>query len=530
MKRPLLLIPALALTLTSCGDPGQSEASGEFPERLVLADRAAAKKYHPASGFGQTGVSPVYDGLLRPKAGSPDTIPEFEPALAAEMPTHNADATEWTVKLKTGIKFSDGSDFDSADVKASYDVARNLKAGSEVVARYNMIDEVQTPDEHTVVFRLKYPLAEMHSRLAYAITPSEKTNDSVPVADSELNTHPVGTGPYVFVSHKADETVLKANENYWGGTPPVRELVITTAADDTARAQRVVAGEVDGAAIPPAQAASVKNAKNLNIDVAHTADWRGISFPKVPELADPKVRQALNYGVDRQALIDGTLSGYGVSIDTLLSKLYGDAHNPQVGFKYDTAKAEQLLDEAGWVKGADGMRQKDGKPFHIDLFYAGNDTTRRDIAVEFASQMKKLGLDFELKSGTWDEIAPQLSKAAAVLGGGSAPYDPTVMVYEYLHTRTEATSKYANPGDYGSAELDALLDEARSEVDTDKRNELWKKAQELYFDNPSALVLLNLDHIYVSKPNGYQKPGVIIEPHIHDATWGPWWRMSEWSK
>lgn len=531
MKRFLATASVVVcMALTGCGDPGQTASQGDFPERLVLADRAAGKSYHPATGYGQTGVSPVFDGLLRPKSVASTGIPEFEPALAAEMPTHNADASVWSIKLKKGIKFSDGSDFDSADVKASYDLARNLKAGSEVVARYDMIQEVQTPDEHTVVFQLKYPVAEMISRFAYAITPSELTNDSVPVANSQINTHPVGTGPFTFASRKGDETVYKANESYWGGSPLVKELVVTTAADDTARAQRVVAGEVDGAAIPPTQAASVKNAKNIQMDVAHTADWRGISFPKVPELEDTKVRLALNYGVDRQAIIDGPLNGYGVPIDSLLSKIYGEAHDPKLTYGHDRAKAEQLLDEAGWKKGPNGMREKDGKPFHITLYYAGNDTTRRDIAVEFSSQMKALGLDFDLKSGTWNDITPQLDKAAAVLGGGSAPYDVTVMVYEYWHTRTESSGKYANPGNYGSAELDQVLEQARGEVDAEKRNALWRKAQQLYFENPAELPLLNLNHVYISKPNAYGKPDLLVEPHIHDATWGPWWRMSEWTK
>lgn len=118
--------------VTACGDPGQSEASGdsEHPTRLVLADRKAGDGFHPATGYGQTGVSPVYDGLLRPVPNGPEKVPNFVPALAAEMPTSNADATEWTVKLREGVKFTDGSDFDAEDVKASYAIARDLESGS----------------------------------------------------------------------------------------------------------------------------------------------------------------------------------------------------------------------------------------------------------------------------------------------------------------------------------------------------------------------------------------------------------------
>lgn len=148
--------------LVACGDPSRQASGGEghYPTRLILADRQAGDGFHPATGYGQTGVSPVYDGLLRPEPSSQDKVPNFVPALAAEMPKRNADSTEWTVKLKEGVKFSDGSDFDANDVKASYEVARDISAGSEVVSRYEIIDDVQIKDPHTVVFKLNSPLAE----------------------------------------------------------------------------------------------------------------------------------------------------------------------------------------------------------------------------------------------------------------------------------------------------------------------------------------------------------------------------------
>ena len=182
-------------------------------------------------------MSPIYDGLLRPEPSSSDKVPNFVPALAAEMPKHNADSTKWTVKLKEGVKFSDGSDFDAEDVKASYDVAKDISVGSEVVSRYDIIDEVQIQDPHTVVFKLRSPLAEMLSRLTYAIAPSEMLGKGA-ITQSKLNTEPVGTGAYHLKERRGDETIFEANDNYFDGAPEVKELVVTTAADDTARAAR----------------------------------------------------------------------------------------------------------------------------------------------------------------------------------------------------------------------------------------------------------------------------------------------------
>lgn len=517
--------------LVACGDPSRQASGGEgqYPTRLVLADRKAGDGFHPATGYAQTGVSPIYDGLLRPEPSSSDKVPNFVPALAAEMPKHNADSTKWTVKLKEGVKFSDGSDFDAEDVKASYDVAKDISVGSEVVSRYEIIDEVQIQDPHTVVFKLRSPLAEMLSRLTYAIAPSEMLGKGA-VTQSKLNTEPVGTGAYHLKERRGDETIFEANDNYFDGAPEVKELVVTTAADDTARAQRVAAGEIDGAAIPPSQLKGLEGKDGISVDVTKTADWRGISFPETPEFADPKVRLALNLAADRQAFIDGPLAGQGTPISGLLSSIYGDAHDPALDFQHDVAKAEKLLDEAGWKKNSQGVREKDGKPFHVDLYYAGNDTLRRDIAIEFVSQMKKLGLEFETKSSTWQDIEPKVHDVSVVLGGGSAPYDATVMAYEYLHTRTPETGKWANPGNYGSKKLDDLLDETRSENDEAKRNQLWRKIQAEHAENPSMLALANVNHIYVSKENSWKKPNLLLEPHIHGVTWGPWWRLAAWKK
>ncbi|MEJ5928980.1 ABC transporter substrate-binding protein [Corynebacterium sp. H128] len=533
MRRTLPVLTLLALTglgVSACGDPGATSAAvdKQHPARLVLADGESDVNYHPATGYGQAGVSPVYDGLLRLAPTQPGRIPDFKPALAQDLPQANADASQWTVKLKEGIKFSDGTDFDANDVKASYDVAKDPETGSEVAAVYNVIKDVQAPDSHTVVFTLQYPLSQFNSYLTYAIAPSERVAQGK-VTENELNQQPVGTGAYELVEKRGDETIFKANESYWDGAAPVKELVITTAADDTSRAQRVAAQEFDGAVIPSALAKSVAGNKNVRVDAAKGADWRAVSLPGTPELQDPKVRQALNLAVDRQAVVDGPLAGYGTPLGTLISDIYGDAHDPSAVFNLDTAKAERLLDEAGWAKGTNGIRHKDGKPFHVVLYYHGSDTGRRDVAIEFAGQMKKLGIEFEPKAGTWDEITPKMNEAAVLLGGGDTPYDVDMMAYSNMHTRTEATSEYANPGNYGSPELDDVLQQARTEIDTTKRNELWRKAQQLWLENPSVLMLAHVDHVYVSQVNEWHKPDLLLEPHIHGATWGPWWRVAEWT-
>lgn len=521
-------VPIVALSIVACAP--QDERDADYPARLTLADKDTADNFHPASGYGQTGISPIYDGLLRPDpANGPDSIPDLIPALAADEPEPNDDASEWTVRLREGVTFHDGTAFDAEDVRATYEVARDAGAGSKVTFRYDLIDDVEVVDDHTVKFRLAYPYGGFKSRLTLAIAPSELVGEGT-VVDGPLGENPVGTGPYSVAGRSADEVRYQANENYWGGEPQVESFVVTLAADDAARAQRVASGEIDGANVPPSIAASFGDRDGIEVIAARSADWRGISLPDHPFLRDPQVRRALNIAVDRQAMVDGPLSGHGRPISTALPEIYGDSHNPDAVFDHDTAEAERMLDEAGWRRGADGIREKDGVRAEVTLYYAGADTLRRDMGIEFSAQMERIGVSFPTKASTWDEITPRLGEAAAVLGGGSSPFDEDLMAYELLHTRQENTSEYSNPGNYGSAELDELLDRARRETDPATRAGLYREVQAKYMDDPSNIFVATIDHLYLARPNAWDKGQLILEPHIHGATWGPWWNLAEWRK
>lgn len=519
---------AAALAMAACGDPGQS--GEDYPGSLKLADKDTVDNFHPATGYGQTGVSPIYDGLLRPDpVNGPGTIPDLVPALAAADPEPNADATEWTVRLRDGVTFHDGTGFDAADVKATYDVARDAAAGSKISYRYDLIDDVEVIDDRTVTFRLAHPYGGFRSRLTLAIAPSELVGEGS-VADGPLGEKPVGTGAYAVTERSGDMVRYTANADYWGGTPEVGEFLVTLAADDAARAQRVASGELDGAHVPSSVAASFTDREGIEVISAPSADWRGISFPKHPFLAEPAVRRALNIAVDRDAMIAGPLSGHGRAISTGIPAIYGDAHDPAAVFEHDTAEAERLLDEAGWRRGDDGVRAKDGVRAEVPLYYAGADTQRRDLGIEFSAQMERIGVSFPTHASTWDDITPRLGDVAAVLGGGSSPWDPDLMAYDLFHTREPDTSEYSNPGDYGSAELDATLDEARRATEEATRARLYREAQQMFMDNPANIFVATIDHVYLAKENKWDKGPLILEPHIHGALWGPWWNLGSWRK
>ncbi len=298
-----------ALLITSCSSPTGTDSSGNN-DGLVLADGYELGGYNPVAGFGAAGEAKMYDGLVRLTGGT--GMPGFEPSLAAEMPTANADATVWTVKLRDGVTFSDGSTFDAADVVATYKAILDPASASEARSSYDMISDVVAVDDSTVEFRLAYSYAPLLTKMLIGMVPSESLATPGLAAESPLNTAPVGTGPYTLADLSPDRAVFEANENYWDGAPEIKKLTLLYVPDDNTRAQRMVSGEIDGTNLPPLLANTFSGKDNMSVTAHQSADWRGLSLPtNNPVAGDKAVRMALNLAADRQSMIDNVLGGHG---------------------------------------------------------------------------------------------------------------------------------------------------------------------------------------------------------------------------
>ncbi|GAB78748.1 peptide/nickel transport system substrate-binding protein [Austwickia chelonae] len=513
-----------ALALTGCGSPNHpSTAAGKS---LVIADSRDVNKYNPLDGHGEHGNSPIYDGLLQMESSADTSPPQLKPALADKLPETSEDGLTWTVSLRKDVTFSDGTTFDADDVVATYRSIADPKVATSYASELAMMESVEAVDPHTVKFTLKKPYAEFGSRMLMGIAPSEKLDGS-PVDKSPLNSKPVGTGPYVLAESSAEKAVFTANPKHWRGKPEIEKVTYIRVADDNTRAQRMAAGEIDGTVLPPTLAATLKNKDNLVHTSVRSVDFRAISLPKTSAFAqDPVGRMAMNQAVDRQAMVDKILAGEGSPATTPVPAEMGDAHEPGATIAHDVAAAEKALDAAGWVKGDDGVRAKDGQRAGFTLMYAAADTVRSQIAIAFAADMKKIGVDITLEGSTWDKIEPQLGKAGLVLGSGKHPTSIDSLLYNPLHRRdANTTSPYSNPGNYGSETLDNLLETARHEQDPAARAKTYRDLQTEYAKDPGSVFLLTLRHTYVAKKGAPGAGKTILEPHVHDAGWGPRWNL-----
>ncbi|MFD3591838.1 ABC transporter substrate-binding protein [Nocardia sp. NPDC058640] len=522
--RPLFAVgAALTVALTSCGAPDSGSA-----DSLVLADAYELGGYNPVAGYGAAGEAKVYDGLLKLTGGT--GMPGFAPALATALPTPDAQATVWTTPLRAGVRFSDGSEFDAADVVATYRAILDPASASEVRSSFSMIERVEPVDPLSVRFTLRHPYAAFPTKLLIGIVPSEAVAVPGPATESPLNTAPIGTGPYRLTALEPTRAVFEANESYWGGAPSVKRLTVLYVPDDNTRAQRMASGELDGTSLPPLLAGTF--AGRMTVQANTSADWRGVSMPEGdPVAGDRAVRMALNYAVDRQGMIDNILGGYGRPAYTPFAGVYGESHNPAVSFAFDRGKAGQILDDAGWRAGSDGVRAKDGVRARFTVMYNSTDTLRRDLTLAFASDARRVGIEVDLEALSWDRIEPRIEQAGILLGGGSEPYDPDTQAYNTLHSPDPgAGSPYDNASRHTDPAIDGLLETARRSIDPVVRAAAYREVQSRYAQDPSHIFLVHLDHTYVVKDSSWQMSGPILEPHAHGVTWGPWWSLQTWTR
>nr|WP_174257776.1 ABC transporter substrate-binding protein [Phytoactinopolyspora alkaliphila] len=527
----LVLIAGVVLA-AGCGAPSEGGTSDDVLHQLVLADSYEPENLNPVTGHGEDGSSKVYDGLLR-LAATENGAPVLEPALAESLPEVNDDATQWTVTLRDDVTFHDGSEFDADDVVATFEAILDPEFASPLASSYAMLESVEKLGEREVRFHLDHPYAAFDTRMLLGIVPGEAVRDPGPVEESSLNTDPVGTGPYRLAEwRRGDQLVLEANEEYWGGVPDVSRLTVVSAPDDNTRAQRMRAGDFDGAWLPPKLAATFEGIDGMDVVANPSADWRGITMPSDhPVTGDRDIRLALNLAVDREAMIETVLAGYGVPAFTLIPEALGVFYDPTAVFEHDVEAARRLLDEAGWLEGDDGIRVKDGQRAEFTVMYFPSETLRRDLGQAFVSDARAVGVEVSLEGVDRPAFRPRIPEDAGVLGGGDFPFDPDPQVYTSLHSRFadyDANNPFLNPTAYRNDAVDAALDAGRGSLDDDERVAAYRTIQRELIENPPYVMLAFLDHTYVVRGDDWTGSAAVVEPHAHGVAWGPWWNLHEW--
>ena len=460
MKKLLSLAVVMAITTASIA---MAAPSGTFRQahELGFGDKSSLDPIAKGRVFQIT--EKIMNRLVRPGLDGKPT------ADLATSWSANADATVWTMKLRRGVTFHDGSSFDAADVVYSLSRVLDPELGSPARSAVKMVKSVEAVDDLTVRITLDTPFADMPLQLMdYRLRMlPEGSGDTIATTG-------IGTGPFKIEKFDASgTTILVANNDYWEGAPGVARMEVIGIPDGQARLQALLGGQLDmERGITAQQRVMLDSSAKFDIQVIPSGNWRGLVFrTDVEPFSDARVRKALRLAADRQELIDLVLGGGGViACDTPVEP--NDQYRADISCAQDIAGAKKLLADAGFPNG-----------LSVDVHVATLEPTWPTLAVAYQAQAAKAGITVNVvqkpSDGYWSEV--WMKKDVSATRWNERPAD------QALHEIYLSTAKW-NESYYKDGAFDNLLATARRELDFNKRKALYVKAQNHLWETAGTLI------------------------------------------
>ncbi|MBZ5202799.1 ABC transporter substrate-binding protein [Planomicrobium chinense] len=491
-----LMLLLLATALYGCssdnasdnteGDSGDSGDSGE-PKVLIFGRGGDSVSLDPIAvtdGESYKVTKNIFDTLVN--FGEQDT--EIHPGLASEW-TAAEDGLTYTFTLEEGVKFHDGTDFNAEAVVANFE--RWAAGNADQFPYYgsmfggfgdeegHVIDSVTATGDYEVEFKLKRPQAPFLKNLAMSSF-GIASPTAFEAAGDKFGDAPVGTGPFKFVEWKRNDSItIEKNADYWvEGEPKLDQVVFRSIPDNSARLNALLSGEIDLAdGITPSDGATVEGDANLQLfeRPSMNVGYLGLTTTREP-FDDPKVRQAMNHAIDKQAIVDAFFEGRGEIAKNPMPPVISGYNDSIEDYDYNPEKAKELLAEAGLPDG-----------FEMELYAMPVPRPYMPDGQKVAEAIQKnladVGVTANIVSFEW---ATYLEKAANgeadafLLGWTGDNGDADNFLYVLLDQDNIGSNNYTY---YENQELHDILIEAQTEVDEDKRNELYGKAQEIIHED-----------------------------------------------
>lgn len=474
----LLIAITSLLALIAC-------SSRPDPSTLVMIIESSPTNLDPRVGL--DAQSERIDSLLFDDLLTRDEHLNVQPQLAEswEIP----DALTYIFRLHHGVKFHDGRPLTSRDVKWTFDSLLQGKILSTKSAAYRFVDHIDAPDDFTVVFHLKQPFATLLWNL------SDGAIGIVPYGSGdEAASHPVGSGPFRFVSAEQDkEVVIERNDDYWGDKPHLKRVRFAVVPDTTTRALELRKGSADVEinALTGDLVVALERQPNLEVLRGPGTVLSYLAFNlRDPTLRDRRVRQAVAYVIDRQPFIHYLQRDFARPAYSLLPPESWAYDGDVPHYDHDPERARQLLDQAGYPA-VNGVR------FHVTMKTSTEESTRL-LAAVLQQQLREVGIALDIRTFEFATFFSDVTRGAYQLHslrwvGGNEDPD----IFEYVFHSDKFAPHGANRTYYSNPRADALIDQARGELDPGKRKILYAQLQQILAEDLPYVDLWYQDNVLI---------------------------------
>ena len=463
----------------------------------------------------------IYDGLVR----FADGTLEVEPALAEGWDI-SEDGTVYTFFLRQDVTFHDGTPFDADAVAFNFDRMLDEAHPYHDTGPFPLsfffsgITDTEVVDDHTVRFHLDEPYAPLLSNLAY---PTGLIVSPAAVMDhgAEYGRNPVGTGPFRFAVWEPNRQVaVERNPDYWDGVPPLRGVVFRPITDNNARVTEILSGGIDLMVEVPPQMVSTfaENDAFVVHEQAGPHLWFLILNLREAPFDDVRMRRAVNYAINKQALVERVLQGTATVADSPIPPAFAWAYNDALEpYPYDPDRARALIEEAGY---GDGVTV-------TFLVTQGGSGMLDPVAMGTAIQadLAAVGITAEIESYEWNTylglVNPGLEGVGDMAQMAWMTNDPDTLPFLALRTGAFPEEGGFNSGYYSNPEVDALLEAARASTDQSERAALYREVQAIVYEDAPWAFIANWQQNAVTGvgvDNFTLQPSFLLQ--LHDVTKG----------
>ncbi|HVA38071.1 MAG TPA: ABC transporter substrate-binding protein [Candidatus Dormibacteraeota bacterium] len=482
----LLVVFALA------GTAGCSGAQAHLPaDTLVALEAGDAPTLSPL--YSTNYYSTVYENLVMDPLVNVGGHFQPIPWLATSWSSGPAHL-HWTVHLRRGVTFSDGAPFTSKDVVFSYDTYLNPKVGFPYQGQFAYIKKVTALGPYTVRFDLSQTNALFVAEgLNLPILPQHILGKIPPAQmhSSGFGEHPVGTGPYTLVRWRHDdELIFQRNPHWWHGLPRIPRIEIRVVLNSQSESEAMENGNADFYDGIPTSSYALLRGDDPNLTYVHLPDLYSVFLETndaLPGLRDVRVRQAMIYGWDREALVKGLLHGDAIVATGIVPHGLPEWYDPNVKrYPYDPAKARALLEAAGWRMGSGGIRERDGKPLRFTLLMPNAGAAAADLGADYQADMRAIGIAIDVKMLDYATFIEDLDKSdfqIAYTGWGGTT-DPDE--FTFLDS-SQFPPTGNNAGHYVNHAVDRVLRAGLRELNPVKRKALYDRMQVLTAEDPPVI-------------------------------------------